>query len=221
MLTALAIAHKDIRQHWRAREGLLSMVTFALATLLVLGLAFDPERNDVRAALPGALWVSILFAGTILLHRSFQLEDRDGEVGWLAIAPVDRGAVYAGKLLANFTILLALQVIVSIAFSVVFHVALPFNGPAIALTLLGSLGYVSVGTLIAAVAVGSDGGELFLAVLLLPLIVPVILGSVVGLSILLSGEPTAAVTPWLRVLLVFDVAFVTCSLLLFEYVWDG
>ena len=92
---------KDLRLLWRQRTGWLSAATFAAISVLTYSFAFDLVTDEVRPLLPGVLWVTFLFAGTIACRRAFADEVEQGTFDALLLAPVPRSALYAGKVLAN------------------------------------------------------------------------------------------------------------------------
>jgi heme exporter protein B len=176
----------------------------------------DPEA---RAHLPGLLWVAWLFAAILGLNRSFALELENDAWAGLALAPADRGWIYLGKAAASLALLLAVQLASALAFGLAFAVPLaPIALPLGAVAALGALGITAVGTLFAAVAARTQYREAMLPLLLLPLLVPILLGAVRATAALFDGAPL----PWppVRLLLATDAVFLILSFLCFEYVLD-
>ena len=220
MKAFLAILWKDLITEWRSRERVVAMAVFALLVVIVLYFAAPPGVGvEARAHVPGLLWVAWIFAAVLGLGRSFALELENEALSGLALAPVDRGLVYLGKAVANFVLLAVVQALAAGAFALAFGwdlrpVALPLAGVA----LLGGAGICAIGTLFAAIAVRTTTREVMLPLLLLPLLVPVLLGATrATTSLLLEGE-----LPWssLQLLLVTDVVYLVVSFLGFEVVLD-
>ena len=92
----VAIAWKDIVAELRTRETLSGMFVFAVLVILVFNFAFDLRVDNVRQVLPGVLWVTFTFAGTLGLGRSFTAEKDQGSLEGLLLAPVDRSAGVLG-----------------------------------------------------------------------------------------------------------------------------
>src|SRR5207244_624207 len=95
----------------------------------------------------------------------------------LLLAPIDRGAIYLAKLLANLVLMLAVEAISLAVFEALFEIAADWPR-LVAAVLAGTLGFATVGTLFAAMAANTRAREVFLPVLMLPVSVPVIIGAV-------------------------------------------
>jgi heme exporter protein B len=160
-----------------------------------------------------------LFAAVLGFNRAFALELENDALAGLAMAPADRGWIFLGKAAANFVLLGVVQAATAVAFALAFNLdLLPVAGRLAGLVALGSLGLCGLGTLFGAIAVRTRYREVMLPILMLPLMVPVLLGSVRATSALL-GEgriPFAHV----QLLLVTDAVFLIVSFLGFEYVLD-
>jgi heme exporter protein B len=102
-------------------------------------------------------------------------------------------------------------------FSALFDVGL-IRASILVVLILGTLGYASVGTLLAAIAVNTRAREVMLPVLLLPLAVPVLIGAVRATAVLVDGAMLSEVGGWIRILVVYDLVIVAVSLLTFGYV---
>jgi heme exporter protein B len=210
----LAIAGKDLRLELRSRERLTSMLVFAILVAVVFNFALDPA---VRAgAVAGAmLWVTILFTGLLGLGRSFQLEREQDALTGLLLAPLDRSALYLGKLLANLTLLVASEVIIVPVFALFFQLELGRALGGLALVvILASVGFMALGTLFSAISGSTRMGETLLPVLLFPLLLPVVIFAASATQRLLLGRPFAEVAGSVRMLGAFDIVFlVVCALL--------
>lgn len=220
MSVFLAVLWKDLLVEWRSRDRVAAMGAFALLVVVMFQFAAPPGSSpESRAHLPGLLWVAWLFAALLGLDRSFALELENDAWAGLSLAPADRGWIYLGKAAAALLLLLAVQLASALAFALAF--AVPLAGvaaPLAAVALLGSVGICSVGTLFSAVAARTRYREAMLPLLLLPLLVPVLLGAVRATAALFDQQPL----PWppLRLLLVTDAVFLIVSFLCFEYVLD-
>lgn len=214
----LTVLWKDLLTEWRSRDRLVAMGVFALLVVIVLYFAAAPEvGGDARA--PGLIWVAYVFASVLGLNRAFALELENEALSGLALAPADRGWIFLGKAAASLLLLLIIQAGAALVFALAFDVAIaPVALPFAAVAFLGALGLCSVGTLFAAIAVRTTFREVMLPLLLLPLMVPVILGSVRATNALLLDE--ALPWPAIRLLLVTDAVFLIVSFISFEYVLD-
>jgi heme exporter protein B len=218
--TLLAILWKDLVSEWRSRDRVVAMGLFAFLVVIVLRFALpDVAPEEVQRLAPGLLWVAYVFAALLGLNRAFALELENEALSGLALAPADRGFVFLGKAAANFVLLalvqLATAVVLGVAFALdLWPVALRLAG----VVALGSLGICTVGTLFAAVSVRTRYREVMLPLLLLPLLMPVLLGAV-GATATLLQEGSVPFAP-LQLLLVTDATFLIVSFLGFEFVLD-
>jgi len=196
-----------------------SMGIFSLLVLLIFSFSFGPIFDDVAEFGSAALWVAFTFAGMLGLSKSFLNEAVTGGLHGLMICPVDRSAIYVGKVLSNSVLVFALEAFTLPLFVVFFDQTwLP---PGVILVLvLGTFGFVAVGTSLSAVAVRTRARELFLPVLLFPLVVPVILGGVSATKTLLGGGTLAdpEVVSWVKLLVAYDAILFTASIATFDYI---
>jgi len=213
----LAIVHKDIAAELHTREMVSAMLVFAILTLLIFSFALDLRGETAETAAPGVLWATVAFASTLGLNRSLAREQQSGCIDGLLLAPVDRVAVFFGKVIGNLLFILIVEAVLLPLFSALFDVALIRPGVLVVM-ILGTLGYASVGTLLAAIAVNTRAREVMLPILLLPLAVPLLIGSVRATGALLDGATLGGVGGWMRILVVYDLIIVAVSLLTFGYV---
>lgn len=215
---AWAVAEKDLRLELRSRERLLTMITFAALVAVVFSFALDPTIR-ARAILGAMLWVTVLFAGTLGLGRSFTLEREQEALTGVLLAPVDRGALYLGKFLANLVLLLAVEAVVFPVYALFFQAS--FRGSLaglVAVVVLATVGFMALGTLFSAIAAHTRLGETLLPILLLPLMIPVVIFAATATQRLLVGRPLAEVGASLRMLLAFDLIYLAVCTALFRYV---
>lgn len=214
-----AIVAKDVTTELRTKETLSAMLIFALMVLMVFSFAFELRVDNVRQIAPGVLWVAFSFAGVLGLNRSFIAERDNACIEGLILAPIDRGALYLGKLLGNVLFMLLNEVLILPLFAVLFDV--PVLNPLLWIVVfLGTVGFASVGTLLAAMAVSTRAREIMLPILLFPMAVPVIIAATKSMGVLLDGGGWNALSIWLRLLLAFDLIFSVLAFLGFEYVFE-
>ncbi len=215
----LAIVGKDVAAELRTREMLSSMFVFAILVIVVFNFAFELKVENTEAVAPGVLWVAIAFAGMLGLNRSFIGEKDRGCMEGLLLCPVDRSAIYLGKMLGNVLFMLAMELIVLPVFAAFFNLSV-FDPRLLGIVLLGTVGFACVGTLFAAVAVHTRTREVMLPVLLLPVAVPVLVAAVKATGEVIASAPPPTAGPWVGVLIGFDVIFLTVAYLTFEYVFQ-
>lgn len=212
-----AVVWKDLAAEWRSRELISAMLVFALLVIFIFNFALELDPRTRANVTSGVLWVTFVFAGTLGLNRSLAVEKDRGCLDGLLLAPVDRTAIYFGKMLANLIFMLAVAAIVLPVYSVLYNTNL-FRPGLLLVIVLGAEGYVAVGTLLAAMAVQARTRDILLPILLFPVIVPVLVAAVKASSGFLGGIPMDEITPWINLLLVYDVIFTAIAFMVFEYV---
>ncbi|HHW14376.1 MAG TPA: heme exporter protein CcmB [Firmicutes bacterium] len=217
-----AIAAKDLRAELRTKQMSSAMLIFAFLVIVIFAFAFDPTRQSLSFILPGVIWVAFFFAALLGLNRSFVGERVNDCLHGLMLAPVDRSAIYFGKVLANLIFTLVVEAIALPLFFVLFNYSLQGSwGVLLAIVALGTFGFIAVGTFLAALAANTRTSEILLPVILFPVAVPVVIGAVQATRAVLAGAPLADFLPWFGVLGVYGVVFLAVPFLLFEYVLEG
>ncbi len=218
---ALAIAAKDIRAELRSRTALVSALVFAALVLVIFNFARDPTALSATDLAPSALWVTFALAAMVALNRAFTIERENAALDGLLVAPVSREAIFLGKLLANLAFVGTVELVTLPLFTLFFNVSLGPRLPGIlGVAALATIGFVAVGTIFSAMAVRTRFAELMLPVLLLPFMVPPLIGAVQVTTRLLAGRPLSEMLGWLRLLALYDVVFVTLCTLAFSAVVD-
>jgi len=230
MPQAITIAQKDIKTEFRTREMIFSMVVFSLLIIMAFRFAFEFYLEESTAAtvseevLPlvsPILWVTFCFAGMLGLLTSFAKEKDRGTLDGLMLVPMDRSAIYFGKVLSNFFLILIVDIASVVFFSLFF--AFDYTGnavPMFAVILLGTFGFVVIGTLISSISVNARGREVLFAILLIPLILfTILLPSITATSLALEGRIMDAQVE-LRLLGAFAVIYIALGYLMFNFVLE-
>jgi heme exporter protein B len=212
-----AIVWKDLAAEVRSRELISAMLVFALLVVLIFNFALELDAQARASVTSGVLWVIFAFAGTLGLNRSMAMEKDRGCLDGLLLAPVDRSAIYFGKAIGNLVFMLVVEMIVLPVYSLLYNVNL-FQPGLVFVILLGSIGYVAVGTLLSTMAVQTRSRDLLLPILLFPLVIPILIAAVKASSGFLSGAELSEIMPWLNLLLVYDVVFTAIAFMVYDSV---
>lgn len=212
-----AIVWKDLAAELRSRELLSAMLVFALLVILIFNFALELDASARATVTAGVLWVTFAFAGTLGLNRSMATEKDRGCLDGLLLAPVDRSAIYFGKAIGNLVFMFIVEAIVLPVYSVLYNINL-FQPGLLLVILLGSIGYVAVGTLLSAMAVQTRTRDVLLPILLFPLVVPVLIAAVKASTGFLEGLELVDIRPWLNLLLVYDIIFTAVAFMVFDTV---
>jgi heme exporter protein B len=210
---------KDLLVEFRNRETFTVMLFFAVVILFLFHFSLNPERENTALLAPGLLWLAFMFTGMLGLGRSFQAEQTNECLEQLLLVPGDRGNIYLGKLLGNVIFMLAVELLIIPLFALFFQLSVwDALLPLLLVALLGTLGFAGIGTLFSALTANIRAREVLFPLLLFPLVVPVIIGTVTATGIVLSGGTLGEASGWLKLLGVFDAIFLTFSYLTFEFV---
>lgn len=212
---------KDLKLELRSREALLPMFVFGLLVLTIFNFAFELGAEQLQSAAGGMLWIAFTFSLTLGISRSFALEKEYGSLDSTLLMPVDRGLIFLGKLLSNFTFALIQEALLLPFFFVFFNFRLFTNwGWFLAVVVLGTLGFCAVSTLFSALTLSARMREIMLPLLVFPVYVPAVIGAVKATSIIIRGEPIVWAMQWIKLLAAFDLIFVTLAFMLFDYVLE-
>jgi len=217
---AWLIAWKDLVSEWRSREIFSIMAVFALLTILIFNFALELSSVNRVEVAPGLLWVTFIFAGLLGVNRSFAREQDQGNLAGLMMAPVDRSAIYLGKLIGNLAFIASVEAVTLPLFAALFNVAVPVWPLAVPL-FLGTLGFAIIGTVFAAMSVNTRLRDVLLPVLVLPIFVPVVIAAVKASSTAFARRSLLEeARHWLGLLVTFDVLFFTLAMLLFDVILE-
>jgi heme exporter protein B len=166
---------RDLRVALRSRAELGVQLLFYVIVVSLFPLASSPDRTLLAALGPGVLWVAALLASLLALSRLFAADFADGTLEQIALSPYPLPALVAGKALAHWLAtglpvvilapILGVQYALDAQLLAIVAVSLLLGTPI--LSLLGGIG--------AALTLGTRGGGSLLALLILPLYVPVLI----------------------------------------------
>lgn len=213
----IALTMKDLRIEARGRELINAMVLFAVMSVLIFSFALELDKEARETAITGVWWVTIVFAGNLGLSRSLAAEKDRGSLDALLLSPVDRSALFFGKMFSNLIFMLTVAVLLMFLSTILFNISL-FKWWLVALMLLGTLGLATVGTLLASMAVHTRARETMLPILMLPIVLPIILCAVKGSTAALSAAPLEDWVTWPQLLFVADIVLLAMAYVLFDFV---
>lgn len=212
------VAWKDLRIELRSREIVYTMVFFGALLVVIYSFAFPRDARAVRGSVPGMLWVSIAFTGTIGLGRAFDRERENDTMRALLLAPVPRLAVFLGKALATAALVLAVAAVCTPLLALFLSTPLFAHPvPLILIVILGAVGIAVVGSVFAAVLLKVRSRDVLLPVILYPLLVPLFVAGSSCTAALVAEVPNFdAAWYWIQFLGIYDAAFLVLSIWVFE-----
>jgi heme exporter protein B len=220
---AAAIASKDLRSELRTKEAFNASFAFSMVILVLFSFAFDPSSEELRTISGGLLWLVFSFAGALVLNRSFARELQNDCLDALMSAPVPAAAVFFGKVLANYFLLMIVEIAALAAFSILYntHFSAQF-WPVVLVMLLGTWGMTVIGTMFSALTVNLRMREMMLPTLVYPLLVPALMAAMTLTSDLMNGTPLGGDNLiWLRVLTGFDFIYTILAMVFIDIVLVG
>ena len=228
MKSITLILRKDLLTEWRSRQIFPTMFVFSLLLVLVFSVAFEFRSQIAPRTVSALVWITFIFSGLLALGRSFSLERENNALLFLLMTPVRRSHIYLGKLLSNVIVVLVSEIFILPLFILFF---LPGTGdaelslvgtflPLLGVTVLGTVGFVSLGTFFSSMALSTRLREMMLPMLVFPLSIPVVITSVGICASILEGRPAGHYAFSLQVLVSFDIIFVLLCSLLFEYLME-
>ena len=182
-----AVVARDLRLAFRRKAEVLSGLFFFVVVAALFPLAIGPEAVTLRHIGPGVLWVGALLASMLTLPRLFENDWRDGSLEHLVLSPHPLGLLVLGKILAHWLVsglpLVALAPLLGLQFDLPSEAL----GMLALSLLLGTPVWSCIGAIGAALTLGVRGGGVLIALLVLPLFVPVLVFGAGAVEALSSG----------------------------------
>jgi heme exporter protein B len=188
---------KDLRIESRSRQTLGLVLVLGVLIVVVLGMGLGAQNNIPGFSATAVLWVAYLFSGVLCFEKTFAVEQNDGVLAGLMLAPLDAGVLYLAKLLSNIVLVLAVAAVITPVGILFFGFDLsagPFTFAAI--MALSIAGFCAVGTLFSAVVSSTrlQGG--LLAMMVFPISLPLVAASTPSAALL--GDDGVAVRRGVR-----------------------
>jgi heme exporter protein B len=209
----LTIAGKDLRSELRTKEALNASVAFSIVILVLFSFAIDPGAEQFLDFSGGLLWMVFMFAGALVLNRSFAREIPNDCLDALLAAPLPISALFTGKALANFALLFVVELVALPVFGLFYDIRwLPVFWPLTLVMALGTWGLTVIGTVFSALTVNLRLREM----------IPALVAAMTLTTDLLSGIPIAGNNLiWIRVLVAFDFIFTAVAATMIDSVLMG
>lgn len=221
--STLTIASKDLRSEFRTKEALNASLAFSVVILVLFSFAFDPSSEQIAEFSGGLLWMVYAFAGALVLNRSFAREVHNDCLDALLASPASPGALYLGKSIANFLLLMMIELMSLPVFGLFYNIHWTRQLPGlVAVLALGSWALTVIGTIFSALTVNLRLRELMLPTLVYPMMIPALMAAMTLTTDLLAGAPvTGDNMTWVRLLVAFDVIFTALALAFIDTVLVG
>lgn len=169
------IVWRDLTLAWRRRADVLATLFFFVIVVSLFPLSIGPESQLLRSIAPGVVWVAALLASMLSLSRLFENDYHDGTLEQMLLTPQPLFLVVLGKILAQWLVSEVPLVLVAPLLGVQFDLEPRTLWILFISLLLGTPVLSLIGAIGAALTLGLRGGGVLIAVLILPLYVPVLI----------------------------------------------
>ncbi len=221
---SFTITLKDLRSEIRGKETINASLSFSIVILLLFSFAFDPDNEQIQALAGGLLWLVFAFAGALVINRSFARDLPNDCLDALLASPISGAALFFGKAVANFILLITIELVSLPIFGLFYNVNWTRQFWQLMLVVaLATWGLAVVGTTFSAMTVNMRLRELMLPMLVYPIMIPCLLGAItLSAGLISTGQPIPAGDMiWLKLLGGFDLIYTALALTLVDNVLLG
>lgn len=215
--TVFAIINKDLRAEVRSRELISVMVLFAFLSILVFSFALELDRIAREEAVSGVLWVTLIFASILGFNRSMAMERDQGNIDAMLLAPIDRSAIFVGKLVGNYLFTLLVGLVMLPVMTIIYNKNM-LDGWVVVTTVVGIFGFSTIGTLLATMTVQTRAREALLPIAMLPIVLPFLLTAVRATTGILNETPQSNWLVWVQLLFGISIIYLVLCLFLYSFV---
>ena len=219
---SLIFAWKDLKIEFRTKQMLNIMVIFVLLIILAFKFALSNATVETKSVAPAILWITFTFAGMYGLTTSFAKEKDMESLSALLLAPTERCAIYLGKVFSNLITLFIIEIAALVIFSVFFSYNIIGEIPLLVLVIiLGTIGFVVIGTIISAISVNTKSREVLLPIMLIPLIIfTILMPAITATGKIFDGGTFFDIFDEIRLLVTFNIIYFIVSMVLSEFVLE-
>ena len=214
---AYTVARKDLLAEFRSKQIITSTLIFSLVVVITFSIALGDSKADEDWLIPAVLWISFMFGGMLAISRSFTLEKDKNSLEGLLLAPMDRTAIYFGKVISNLILMFIMEAGIMVMVVVFFNHDLPLL-PFLPIMVLGTVGFVIIASLLSAFAINVKSSEHFLSLILFPILWALIIPVVTSTRAIFTGEPFSEITNELSMIFLYDVIFFAVSFAVFDFI---
>jgi heme exporter protein B len=217
----MAVFAKELTVELRGRVALNAIGLFGLTTLIAVAYQIGPYQirpQDRPHLLAALLWIILFFAALSGLSRVFVKEEDAHTAKTLRLAAHPL-AVFAGKLLFNLVLLLALETLIVPLFCALMGMDVGSVPALLLLLAAGAVAMASTATIVAAIISKASGSGTLFAILTVPLMLPLLVVLIQGTRASVTGDSVAAVLPALRAVVSLAGMTLVTSVFLFPVIW--
>ncbi len=201
------IVKKDVLMEMRTKEVVNASLVFAILLVIVFSFIMEPGSEVEKKIAGGIFWMAVTFSGILGLNKTMMSELEGGNFEALMLAPVDKSAIFFGKVISNMLVLILLEIILIPLFLIFYSINIVSHPLMIAVLFLATYGYALVGTLFSMISVRTNSREIMLPLLLLPIMIPILIAAILSTNIFISGSDIIYSYNWIKLTAVFDIIF--------------
>lgn len=183
---------RDLILAWRRRSDVLATVFFFIIVTSLFPLGIGPERETLRTIAPGVVWVAALLASMLSLGRIFGNDYQDGTLEQLLLTPQPAYLVVLAKVLAHWLVSELPLVIIAPLLGLQFGLSQNSLATVVVSLLLGTPVLSVIGSIGAALTLGLRAASVLVALLVLPLYIPVLIFGAGAVQASVSGSSPQA-----------------------------
>lgn len=182
------IVRRDIKLALKGgSDGAMVVVFFVLAAIL-FPFGIGPDADLLARIGGGIIWVVALLAAMLGLERMFAADYEDGSLDQFALSPLPLGMVAAAKITAHWLTTGLPLIVAAPVLAVFYHLPASAFGPLIVSLLLGTPVLSLIGSIGAALTLGARRGGVLIALLVLPLCIPLLIFGAATIDAAIAGE---------------------------------
>jgi len=219
--TLIRIFYKDLVLELKSKDIINSMLFYALIIIVIFSFVITSGSKVYNELSVGIIWIAIVFSGVLGLNRAVLIETVNDSIVALMLAPVDISAIFFGKVLSITIFILLMEIIIIPVFTVFYNINIFAEGIfPIYFLLFGTYGFALLGSLFSFMTVKTRAKELLLPLLLLPLIIPILLAGIKGISLYMGAETSDDYIKWFKLLVAFDIIFTLVIYMLIDKIFE-
>lgn len=185
---AASLLRRDLRLAWRRRGDVLQPVLFALLIVVLFALAQGRNPQMLAQVAPAVLWLAVLLSGQLALDRMFRDDAADGALEQWLLAPLPLAWLALVRVLSHWLTSALPLLLLSPALALMLHLPHDRIGLLLASLALGTPLLSLIGGVVAALTVAVGRGGILVALLALPLYVPVLVFGAGALAAASNGQ---------------------------------
>jgi heme exporter protein B len=214
----MAVLMKDLRRELRSREMFIAAFLFSIIMLVAIHFAVDAAGLNSKRLGGGAMWLCIVFSGTLAINRSHHSEMDNGAYRALILYPIEGGWLFLAKTLTTSLLLIAMVALLLPMCMLFFRLDISPDPWSLLVSLAaGVLGFAAVGTLTVVITANTRISDVLFPVVQLPLVVPILIAGVNSTDAALQG---ISGWTWLKLLLAIDIVFLSVGFLLYDFLLE-